>query len=361
MLITSTSFGRGGYAHCLPAFQGIYFVPGSIAERSDALLPSGPVGQAHSTASRARDMAVGPSGTHSCRGARSPLHMHSLLSSRSAVPAQAWPTAARAGGQEGGEEGRRRKEKREMPTLTPVLRVEDVIASATQCYTQSPRRGKPSPPPKNVTANLPAVPSAMPRAVPADADAVPSSGTGPHPPHPHPGTILLAPSRNGICRSSFQVQKALQRWQRDALAAHRLLWDRQTQGSGLASPTSTSRELEEPGEKPSGAPTTGGPVNEEGVPPGLVRILDSDDVSAERGLVAPAPSEPQRGKLSPRASPRGSMPARRHEDPRTPRGKASPKAKPQRLRHLLKRRQEKRGERLEAAKKVTQAKKPWAI
>lgn len=175
-----------------------------------------------------------------------------------------------------------------------------------------------------------------------------------------------------ICRSSFQVQKALQRWQRDALAAHRLLWDRQsrhrarcraqlwrqrTQGSG--SEASPRLELDETfGEKPSGSPT-GGPVNEEGVLPG-VRITDTDDGAASLGLAGPAgPARPasERGKLSPRSSPRASMPARRHEDPRTPRGKASPKAKP-RLRNLLKRRQEKRGERLDAARKVTQALSP---
>ncbi|CAK9029376.1 cobW domain-containing protein [Durusdinium trenchii] len=113
--------------------------------------------------------------------------------------------------------------------MPSIMVPEDPIASATQCYASSPRRAKPSPTKSTPRLELPVLAHPEPAAA---LSCVPTPGLGP------PGTILLAPSRNSandldlpmidqICRSSFQVQKALQRWQRDALAAHRLQWERQ--------------------------------------------------------------------------------------------------------------------------------------
>lgn len=243
------------------------------------------------------------------------------------------------------------------------------MANATQCYTQSHPRIRED-------GHLPPVVSTTPRAPEPGASAPSLAPVKPG----HPGTILLAPSRNGsngldlpmidqICRSSFQVQKALQRWQRDALAAHRLQWDRQsrhrarcraqvwrlrTQGVGGVA-TIERAESQRPEDTGEIALDRIPSRNEESTTR-EVRIIEPDkpgpSTSSPTGAAGPANSS-STGKLSPRMS-RGGLP-RRNEEVRTPRGKASPKAKPQRLRSLLKRRQEKRGERLEAAKKVTQA------
>ena len=260
------------------------------------------------------------------------------------------------------------------------------MANATQCYTQSPRRTKGSHPRVREDGHLPPVVSTTPRAPEPGASVAPPS-LAPVP--SHPGTILLAPSRNGsngldlpmidqICRSSFQVQKALQRWQRDALAAHRLQWDRQsrhrarcraqvwrlrTQGVGQHTiERAESQRPEDAGELALDLPSSrneesaGGTTRE-------VRIIEPDKpgpgtTSSPTGAGGAAHAS-STGKLSPHSPrmSRGGLP-RRNEEVRMPRGKASPKAKPQRLRSLLKRRQEKRGERLEAAKKVTQALSP---
>ncbi|CAJ1418413.1 unnamed protein product, partial [Effrenium voratum] len=181
--------------------------------------------------------------------------------------------------------------------------------------------------------------------------AVPSPGKRslscvPTPGATAPGTCLLVPSRvvdndvdlpmiDQICRSSFREHKALQRWQHQALAAHRRAWDKtgrqnargraqlwqlqRTNGLVEEEVPVVRKEQEEEGESLSPAVS-------------FVPIQDE-------GVVAPVPRME-------------SLPTRSKDSKRKMRASF---VKQERLRHLLRRRQEKRSERVAAAQAKVQA------
>eukprot|EP00439_Symbiodinium_sp_Y106_P040152 s440_g4.t3 len=188
-----------------------------------------------------------------------------------------------------------------------------------------------------------------------------------------PGTIVLAPPRpvghdldlpmiDQICRSSFQAHKALLQWQRRALAAHRRAWDK---AEKLEARTKTQRwrqhqirmrQAAEGSQEPLPSPRSPRkPWNleaeEEGEAPvthGSLHVPTKEDTpGASRTTTPRAAAEP-----TPRAN----------HTPRSVAVKVPKAAKPEqsqhRLRHLLKRRQEKRSQRIAAAAETMEALDP---
>ncbi|CAK9023855.1 unnamed protein product, partial [Durusdinium trenchii] len=237
--------------------------------------------------------------------------------------------------------------------MPSIMVPEDPIASATQCYASSPRRAKPSPTKSTPRLELPVLAHPEPAAA---LSCVPTPGLGP------PGTILLAPSRNSandldlpmidqICRSSFQVQKALQRWQRDALAAHRLQWERQLRHRARCRAQVWRERTRVQQEQSMASPQ----AEEQGEVISVVSPSEESPTGAR--LAAPSASSGAGEALRPQGSPRATRRVTQRPDvARLAKiKKATPKAKPERLRGLLKRRQERRGERLILARQATQA------
>eukprot|EP00913_Durusdinium_trenchii_P012753 g11974.t1 len=234
--------------------------------------------------------------------------------------------------------------------MPSIMVPEDPIASATQCYASSPRRAKPSPTKSTPRLELPVLAHPEPAAA---LSCVPTPGLGP------PGTILLAPSRNSandldlpmIDQISTTATQALQRWQRDALAAHRLQWERQLRHRARCRAQVWRERTRVQQEQSMASPQ----AEEQGEVISVVSPSEESPTGAR--LAAPSASSGAGEALRPQGSPRATRRVTQRPDvARLAKiKKATPKAKPERLRGLLKRRQERRGERLILARQATQA------
>jgi len=234
---------------------------------------------------------------------------------------------------------------------------------AVQCYLGAqPSRSK------VLSANAPKKPRRPLASISSPAQSDPQSGL-PSPGVASPGAVILAPLRavghdldlpmiDRICRSSFQAHKALQKWQRNVLAVHRREWDKAGKLQARSrtqiwrqQQTERSQKAAERSEERLPSPKAHKPSEDEGdvllSPSSLASAPLKEEAGASRTVtprvaVAQPVQRAANASSTPRAVP-------------VPTKVSKPEQTQPRLRQLLKRRQEKRSQRIATASKTVQA------